>query len=53
MSDIFFHRREGRWDTDDETSETEHPSESDSKDHFTTVYEDADGNHVSTKHVYP
>ncbi|EEH05385.1 predicted protein [Histoplasma capsulatum G186AR] len=34
-------------------SETEHPSESDSKDHFTTVYEDENGNYISTKHVYP
>ncbi|KAG5305245.1 hypothetical protein I7I50_05579 [Histoplasma capsulatum G186AR] len=34
-------------------AETEHPSESDSKDHFTTVYEDENGNYISTKHVYP
>ncbi|EDN08735.1 hypothetical protein I7I51_00385 [Histoplasma capsulatum] len=34
-------------------SETEHPSESDSKDHFTTVYEDENGDHITTKHVYP
>ncbi|KAL2368283.1 hypothetical protein RJ035_006229 [Blastomyces gilchristii] len=34
-------------------SETEHPSESDSKDHFTTVYKDENGDHITTKHVYP
>ncbi|OBT39073.1 hypothetical protein VE00_09918 [Pseudogymnoascus sp. WSF 3629] len=34
-------------------AEKEHPSSSDSKSHFTTVFEDKDGNHVSTKHVYP
>ncbi|PVH70712.1 hypothetical protein DL98DRAFT_597580 [Cadophora sp. DSE1049] len=34
-------------------AEKEHPSSSDSKSHFTTVFEDDDGKHVSTKHVYP
>ncbi|OAX84184.1 hypothetical protein ACJ72_01459 [Emergomyces africanus] len=34
-------------------AETEHPSESDSKDHFTTVYKDENGDHITTKHVYP
>ncbi|OCL11111.1 hypothetical protein AOQ84DRAFT_396452 [Glonium stellatum] len=36
-----------------ENSEKEHPSSSDSKNHFTTVYEDDSGNHIATKHVYP
>jgi hypothetical protein len=35
------------------SSEKEHPSTSDSKSHFTTVFENADGNHLATKHVYP
>ncbi|KAF2848296.1 hypothetical protein T440DRAFT_500615 [Plenodomus tracheiphilus IPT5] len=34
-------------------AEKEHPSESDSKSHFTTVFEDSKGNHITTKHVYP
>ncbi|KAF1922513.1 uncharacterized protein M421DRAFT_426849 [Didymella exigua CBS 183.55] len=34
-------------------AEKEHPSESDSKSHFTTVFEDSNGNHITTKHVYP
>ncbi|KAH9866831.1 hypothetical protein IAQ61_007420 [Plenodomus lingam] len=34
-------------------AEKEHPSESDSKSHFTTVFEDSKGNHFMTKHVYP
>ena len=38
---------------DAKLSEKEHPSSSDSKSHFTTVFEDDDGKHVSTKHVYP
>jgi hypothetical protein len=50
---MFLHRRLGGSNTDDKLSEKEHPSESDSKDHFTTVYEDDDGNHITTKHVYP
>ncbi|KKZ68774.1 hypothetical protein EMCG_05621 [[Emmonsia] crescens] len=33
-------------------AETEHPSERDSKDHFTTIFQDEDGNHITTKHVY-
>lgn len=34
-------------------SETEHPSQKDSYPHYTTVYQDKDGNHITTKHVYP
>lgn len=30
----------------------EHPSTSDGKDHFTTVYRDADDNHITARHVY-
>ncbi|KAK7180432.1 uncharacterized protein CC84DRAFT_1191782 [Paraphaeosphaeria sporulosa] len=33
--------------------EKEYPSEIDSKSHFTTVFEDSKGNHITTKHVYP
>ncbi|EPE05818.1 hypothetical protein F503_08349 [Ophiostoma piceae UAMH 11346] len=33
-------------------TESEHPSQSDSADHFTTVYDDSKGNHIKTKHVY-
>lgn len=34
-------------------SETEHKSDSDERDHYTTVYQDEKGEHVATKHVYP
>ncbi|KAF1937745.1 hypothetical protein EJ02DRAFT_385082 [Clathrospora elynae] len=34
-------------------SETEHPSKKDSYPHYTTHWQDANGNHVTTKHVYP
>lgn len=34
-------------------TETEHPSQKDSYTHYTTVYQDKDGNHITTKHVYP
>ncbi|EEH22250.1 hypothetical protein PABG_04461 [Paracoccidioides brasiliensis Pb03] len=44
---------EGAASANPSISETEHPSESDSKDHFTTVYEDENGDHITTKHVYP
>nr|KMM70900.1 hypothetical protein CPAG_07209 [Coccidioides posadasii RMSCC 3488] len=44
---------EGAANSNNKISENEHPSESDSKDHFTTVYEDDNGNHITTKHVYP
>ncbi|AEO67334.1 uncharacterized protein THITE_2116226 [Thermothielavioides terrestris NRRL 8126] len=33
-------------------TETEHPSKKDSYPHYTTVYQDAAGNHITTKHVY-
>ncbi|KAI7229211.1 hypothetical protein KC357_g8877 [Hortaea werneckii] len=34
-------------------AESEHPSQKDSYPHYTTVYQDKDGNHITTKHVYP
>ncbi|KAF2724744.1 hypothetical protein K431DRAFT_216969 [Polychaeton citri CBS 116435] len=34
-------------------AETEHPSQKDSYPHYTVVYQDDQGNHVTTKHVYP
>ncbi|THV69256.1 hypothetical protein D6D28_06039 [Aureobasidium pullulans] len=34
-------------------AEKEHPSVSDSKDHFTTAFQDTNGNHITTKHLYP
>ncbi|KJX93785.1 hypothetical protein TI39_contig4257g00004 [Zymoseptoria brevis] len=34
-------------------AETEHPSQKDSYPHFTVIYQDDQGNHVTTKHVYP
>ncbi|KAF1840646.1 uncharacterized protein K460DRAFT_320927 [Cucurbitaria berberidis CBS 394.84] len=34
-------------------TETQHPSKMDQYPHFTTVYLDANGNHITTKHVYP
>ncbi|KEQ92126.1 hypothetical protein AUEXF2481DRAFT_91462 [Aureobasidium subglaciale EXF-2481] len=34
-------------------AEKEHPSMSDSKDHFTTAFQDANGNHIATRHLYP
>ncbi|KAF9736633.1 hypothetical protein PMIN01_04412 [Paraphaeosphaeria minitans] len=34
-------------------AEKEHPSESNSKSHSTTVFEYSTGNHIRTKHVYP
>ncbi|EME44445.1 hypothetical protein DOTSEDRAFT_24482 [Dothistroma septosporum NZE10] len=34
-------------------AESEHPSQKDSYPHFTVVYEDSQGNHLSTRHVYP
>ena len=36
-----------------DVSETEHPSQKDSYSHYTTVFQDKDGNHIKTKHVYP
>ena len=53
MSDLLSHIEPGRLDADAMLSEKEHPSSSDSKSHFTTVFEDDNGNHISTKHVYP
>jgi hypothetical protein len=53
VSDIFFLRQLAASNTDSKLSEKEHPSENDSKDHFTILYEDDEGNHISTKHVYP
>lgn len=34
-------------------SESEHPSQKDSYPHYTTVYQDDDGRHITIKHVYP
>ncbi|KAK0627074.1 hypothetical protein B0T14DRAFT_562920 [Immersiella caudata] len=34
-------------------TETEHPSNKDAYPHYTTVYQDDSGNHITTKHVYP
>ncbi|KAF2109333.1 hypothetical protein BDV96DRAFT_529853 [Lophiotrema nucula] len=34
-------------------TETEHPSQKDSYPHFTTVYQDDNGKHITTKHVSP
>jgi hypothetical protein len=33
-------------------SETKNPSEDDSYDHYTTVFQDKDGNHIVTTHIY-
>jgi hypothetical protein len=33
-------------------AETEHPSDNDNRDHFTTVFEDENRNHITTKHIY-
>ncbi|KAK2052406.1 hypothetical protein LY76DRAFT_555751 [Colletotrichum caudatum] len=34
-------------------TETEHPSKKDSYPHYTTVYQNEEGEHITTKHVYP
>ncbi|MCJ1477645.1 hypothetical protein MMC13_006318 [Lambiella insularis] len=34
-------------------TESEHPSKKDSYPHYTTVYQDDNGKHVKTNHVYP
>ncbi|KAM5476924.1 hypothetical protein MauCBS54593_000195 [Microsporum audouinii] len=34
-------------------AETDHPSESDMKEHFTTIFHDKDDNHIATRHIYP
>ena len=39
--------------TNYENSETQHPSPSDRYTHFTILYQDKDGNHITTRHVYP
>lgn len=35
------------------TRDTSHPSEGDSYAHYTTVFRDKDGNHITTHQVYP
>ncbi|KAF3398709.1 hypothetical protein DPV78_006401 [Talaromyces pinophilus] len=32
--------------------ETEHPSDNDNRDHFTTAFQDENNNHITTKHIY-
>ncbi|KAK7920710.1 hypothetical protein PG985_008732 [Apiospora marii] len=34
-------------------TETEHPSKKGSYPHYTTVFQDANGNDITTKHLYP
>lgn len=42
-----------RKDFDRSFSETEHLSKKDAYDHYTTVFQDKDGNHIMTHHLYP
>ena len=41
------------WINNPGPSETVHPSQADSYPHFTTVYQDDNGNYITTKHVLP